>query len=270
MGFLGEAIKKYFEDKKFFVLGLDKKKNLNENIKNYNIRKIVEKNQINLIIDAIGYSGHNLDRKKLLKRSLQENLHDKNKLLKFLTKINQKILYVSFGTLYKYGKKRKIKRQYYKLFNNSNEKQTQIKSKYEKKLFEIKNKNLRILTVNLGSVYGNKKNLNFLDKNLIDIIIEKIKNKLKMDLYIADNKRIKNIIDINTFCSETFKIILNNYLFQKKKYKEVNLDSYLFDLVKLRRFKNLNFINTNKSIALNFYYVKNKKSIGLNKFLKSI
>ena len=217
MGFLGEAIKKYFEDKKFFVLGLDKKKNLNENIKNYNIRKIVEKNQINLIIDAIGYSGHNLDRKKLLKRSLQENLHDKNKLLKFLTKINQKILYVSFGTLYKYGKKRKIKRQYYKLFNNSNEKQTQIKSKYEKKLFEIKNKNLRILTVNLGSVYGNKKNLNFLDKNLIDIIIEKIKNKLKMDLYIADNKRIKNIIDINTFCSETFKIILNNYLFQKKK-----------------------------------------------------
>jgi nucleoside-diphosphate-sugar epimerase len=274
-GFLGEALKKYFIFKNFFVLGLDKKgnsnrNNLKANINKFDIKKIVKHNNINLIIDAIGYSGHNLQKRKFLTRSLRENLEDKSKLINDLSKINTKILYVSFGTLYKYGNKNKIKKQYFGLTNNSKEAQTQIKFKYEEKLIRIKNKNLRILTINVGSVYGNRKKLKKLDKNIIDIILQNIKNKIKMDLYLTNNRRVKNIIDINSLSNEVYKIITYNYEVQKRKYKEVNIDKYLFDLVKLKKFKNLNFVNSENKDNLNYYYVGKPKNIGFKKFINSI
>ena len=274
-GFLGKALKKYFKYKNFFVLGLDKKgssnkNNFKANINKFDIKKVVNQKKIKIIIDAIGYSGHNLKDKNLYRRSLRENFQDKNNLINNLSKINSKILYVSFGTLYKYGNKKKIKKYYYSLTNKSKETQTQIKFKYEEKLIRINNKNLRILTINLGSIYGNQKKLKKLDKNLIDTILESIRKKVKMDIYLINNRRIKNIIDINSFSTEVYKIISHNYLVQKRKYKEVNLDKYLLDLVKLKKFKNLNFINSTKKDNLNYCYVGKPKNIGFKKFIKSI
>ena len=77
--------------------------------------------------------------------------------MKSLEKVDSKILYISLGTLYKFGNNSKIKKEYYKPIIKTLETQSKIKNIFENNLYMLKNKYVRVLVINIGSVFGYKK-----------------------------------------------------------------------------------------------------------------
>ena len=258
-------------NKKIKVFGMDKASanndKLKHNISKFDLGNFINKKKINIIIDAIGYSGHDLSNKTLYNKSLNCNVKCKNNILKSLEKVDSKILYISLGTLYKFGNNSKIKKEYYKPIIKTLETQSKIKNIFENNLYMLKNKYVRVLVINIGSVFGYKKKIKK-DSNLIDKINHCIRLNKNYDIYHNNGKRFKNIIDINSLYLEVRKIIFKSFQQQKCCYKEINLDKYIFDLGLLKIFKNLKFIKLPIKKMVGYYYVSKPKKITISKFLK--
>jgi nucleoside-diphosphate-sugar epimerase len=258
--------------KKVKVFGIDKvfenNNKLKHNISKFDLGNFINKKKINIIIDAIGYSGHDLSNKTLYNKSFNYNVKCKTNILKCLEKVDTKILYISLGTLYKFGNNSRIKKEYFKPVIKTLETQSKIKNIFENNLFMLKNNYVKVLVINIGSVFGDKKKIKK-DSNLIDKINHCIRLNKKYDIYYHNNgKRLKNIIDINSLYLEVRKIIFKSFKQQKCSYKEINLDKYIFDLGLLKIFKNLKFIKLPIKKMVGYYYVDKTKGITIRKFLK--
>ena len=266
-GFIGSYLyKKLKRNRKLKIIGIDRKKNnrkdtIVNNIKKIDFKKIIQNENIDTIIDVVGFSGHNL-----LNRSIEENYLCKKNLVRFLKKTKKNIFYISFGTLYKFGKKNKISHEIYYNYFNSNDQQSYFKYLHEKKLFSIHNKNLRILIINLGSIFGNLSKINK-NSNLIDKINFSLVKKKKFEIFYSGKERLKNVIKISKVFKKIYKEINLSSKKQKKKYREVNIVDNLVDLLEFAKIGKIEFIRRSRNNINNyFYYINQKKP----KSIKSI
>ncbi len=264
-GFIGSYLYKNLKrNKNLKIIGIDKKKNnrkdtIVNNIKKIDFQKIIQNENIDTIIDVVGFSGHNLLNRKDYKRSFEENYLCKNNLVRFLKKTKNNIFYISFGTLYKFGKKNKISHEIYCNYFNSNDQQSYFKFLHEKKLFSINNKNLRILIINLGSIFGNLSKINK-NSNLIDKINFALAKKKKFEIFYSGKERLKNIIEISKVFKKIYKEINLSSKKQKKKYREVNIVDNLVDLLEFAKISKIKFIKKSRNNISNyFYYIDQKK-----------
>ncbi len=265
-GFLGEKIfHNLKKNKNNNILTLDKKKfsiskkHLQKKIQNINLDYYLKKYNISLVIDCIGSPSHDFSSTKKIKKNLNENFINKIKIINDIEKYEKKFLYVTFGTLYKYGKKKKINKIYRKPLLLSEDIQAIGKYMFELYLFHLQNKNISTLVINLGSIYGNKYNsINFIDK-----IIYAIKNKIKFKVYI-NNFRLKNIYHIDQAIIQIINLINETNKKKKFSYQEYNLIGNLFNFKKLKAFSNIKFIRSKSNNLNNYYYINKKK---FNNFL---
>lgn len=274
-GFLGKEIKKEIKKKNEYneiysldIRGRKSKKHIKSNINNFNIYDFINKHDIGTIIDLIGCTNHNFVTKKEIQDSFNKNFLDKKNIIKCLKKLNKRVKLITIGSLYKFGLQKKIKEKNFFPVNKSQDLQLINKNKFETELYQIDNKKINILVINIGSIYGNIKLSKINKMNLIDQILLKLKKKEKNTIFISKRKRFKNCIHIN----DAVSFILAKLKKAQFKYLEINITENLIDFNKLgiKLQKKFSFIQTQYNENINLYYYKNKLTKDydlLNKFI---
>ena len=261
-GFLGKEIKKkikkneYSEIYSLDIKGRKSKKHVKSNINIFNIYNFINEYDISTIIDLIGCTNHNFVTKNAIQESLNKNFLDKKNIVKCLKKLNKRIKFITIGSLYKFGLQKKIKEKNFFPTNKSQDLQLIYKNKFEKKLFQINNKKINILVINIGSIYGNIKLTKIKKMNLIDQIVLKLRKKEKNTIYISKRKRFKNCIHVNDAAS----IILSKLKKAQFKYLEINI---IKNIVNFNKFANklqkrYSYIETKFNENINYYYYTRK------------
>lgn len=273
-GFIGSEIKKkikkseYSEVYSLDVKGRKSKKHIKANINTFNIYNFINKHDIGTIIDLIGCTNHNFITKKEIQDSLNKNFLDKKNIIKCLKKINKRVKLITIGSLYKFGLQKKIKEKNFFPINKSQDLQLIYKNKFEKELFQINNKKINILVINIGSIYGNIKLSNIKKMNLIDQIVLKLKKKQKNTIFISKKKRFKNCI----YIKDAVSIILSKLKKAQYKYMEINITENLIDFNKfgIKLQKKYNFVQTKFNENTNLYYYVQKLTKDYDLFSKFV
>ncbi len=284
-GFIGQSlavkISTDFKNQKIYVL--DKKfnnwsyKKNNKNIKfikcninNTSKYKSILKNS-DIIVDCIGSTNHNFLEQKHIEIDLKANLSDKIPLLYELQKIKKPILYISLGTLFKYGTKKKINN----IENKNNIRQHDIQSinkvAFENylKILTRQNNFLFVKILNIGSVYGYHNNK---DRGLVNsLIIDFINNKTIDYFYSSNSNRYKNIIYIDNLVKEivshtSFVKNMNNFYEKNVLGDLINMDDLINYLKFLFPDVKINYIKKDPRTFLYYY----KKRLIVSKISKKI
>ena len=234
---------------------------------------------INIILDCIGSTGHNFKETKLITHDLNTNFLDKISFIEYLKYQKNKLLYISLGSLFKYGSKKKIGNR--RVFKLSKGKDFQILNKYlfENYLYSLtKSRNyLKVVNCNMGNVYGysNSKNYGMVNELIISFI-----NNAEIEYYVKNKKiRYKNIIYIDDLVLKLLKEIEKNKSISKKSiYLEKNYFGELINVNRLVKFLSSIFpkvkikYTQKKYLQIPYYFNKKRKinNISKQKILKTI
>ena len=243
-----------------------KKKFLKMDVKKTeNFKKILT--NIDIIVDCIGSTNHNFDNIKKINYDFRTNFFCKVNFLNEISKLSRPMLYISIGSLFKFGHQKKIGVKIKTNEVSSLDHQILNKSLFEDFLKSVilKRDYFKCLILNIGNVYGYSKSVNYGMIN--ELIVSFIRHKKFQYFFIPNKLRYKNVHYIEdlaiSICNEILKSckIKKKSIFIEKNYfgKIINLEK-LIEYLKLL-YPRTKLIKTPKPYLNNFYYYRNKLKV---------